>query len=95
MATEVAGEFEWDVGKSQANVRKHGVTFMEAVRAFLDPFAIDFPDLTHPERLVLLGMTMPERLLYVVYTERASSGRLRIISARRATRHEQKNYQDR
>jgi uncharacterized DUF497 family protein len=37
---------------------------------------------------------MPEPLLYVVYTERASSGTLRIISARRATRHEQKNYED-
>jgi uncharacterized protein len=95
MPTEIAGEFEWDVAKSQANVRKHGVTFMEAARAFLDPFAVDLPDLTNPERLVLLGMTMPERLLCVVYTERTSSGRLRIISARRATRHEQKNYQER
>lgn len=45
--------------------------------------------------MVLLGMTMPERLLYVVYTERAPSGRLRIISARRATRHEQKEYEER
>jgi uncharacterized DUF497 family protein len=94
MATEIAGEFEWDVGKSRANVRKHGVTFMEAARAFLDPFAVDLPDLAHPERMVLLGMSMPERLLYVVYTERVSSGRLRIISARRATRHEQKNYEE-
>ncbi|HEY1690986.1 MAG TPA: BrnT family toxin [Polyangiaceae bacterium] len=68
---------------------------MEAARAFLDPFAIDLADATHPDRLVLLGMSMPERLLYVVYTERASSGRLRIISARRATRHEQKSYEER
>jgi uncharacterized DUF497 family protein len=70
--------------KAQANVRKHGVTFMEAARAFLDPLAVDLPDVVHPDRLVLLGMTLPERLLYVVYTERTSSGRLRIISARRA-----------
>jgi uncharacterized protein len=95
MATEIAGEFEWDIAKAQANMRKHGVTFMEAARAFLDPFAVDLPDVTHPERLILLGMSMPERLLYVVYTERTSSGRLRIISARKATRHEQKNYEDR
>jgi hypothetical protein len=95
MATEVAGEFEWDVKKAEANARKHGVTFLEAARAFLDPYAVDLPDVTHPERLILLGMTMPERLLYVVYTERASSGRLRIISARRATHHEQKNYEER
>jgi len=54
MTTEVAGEFEWDVAKAQANLRKHGVTFMEAARAFLDPFAIDLPDVTHPERLILL-----------------------------------------
>lgn len=95
MPTEIAGDFEWDAAKAHANARKYGVTFMEAARAFLDPFAVDLPDAGHPERLILLGMTMPERLLYVVYTERASSGRLRIISARRATRHEQKNYEDR
>jgi hypothetical protein len=95
MATEIAGEFEWDIAKAQANMRKHGVTFMEAARAFLDPFAVDLPDVTHPERLILLGVTMPKRLLYVVYTERTTSGRLRIISARKATRHEQKNYEDR
>jgi uncharacterized DUF497 family protein len=95
MPTEIAGDFEWDVSKARANIRKHGVTFMEAARAFLDPFAVDLADATHPERLILLGMTMPERLLYVVYTERTSSGRLRIISARRATRHEQKNYEER
>ena len=43
MATEVAGEFECDAGKAMTNVRKHGVTFMEATRAFLDPFAVDLP----------------------------------------------------
>ncbi len=94
MATEIAGEFEWDVDKARANFRKHRVTFMEAARAFLDPLGVDLPDLASPERLILLGMTMPERLLYVVYTERTTSGRLRIISARRATCHEQKNYED-
>jgi uncharacterized DUF497 family protein len=95
MPTEVAGEFEWDTDKAQENARKHGVTFMEAARAFLDPFAVDLPDLVHPDRLILIGMTMPERILYVVYTERRPPGRLRIISARRATRHEQKSYKDR
>jgi uncharacterized protein len=94
MATEIVGDFEWDTEKADANWRKHGVTFMEAVRAFIDPFAVDLRDATHPDRLVLLGMTLPERLLYVVYTEKTPSGRLRIISARRATRHEQKNYEE-
>jgi uncharacterized DUF497 family protein len=94
MATEIVGDFEWDTGKADANWRKHGVTFMEAVRAFLDPFAVDLPEATYPDRLVLLGMTLPERLLYVVYTESTPSGRLRLISARRATRHEQKKYEE-
>lgn len=94
-ALEIAGDFEWDIDKAAANVRKHGVSFMDAARAFLDPLAVDLPDIVHPDRLILLGMTMPERLLYVVYTEKTPSGRLRIISARRATRHEQKNYEDR
>jgi hypothetical protein len=71
------------------------LTFMEAVRAFLDPFAVDLPDAAHPDRLVRIGMTLPERLLYVVYTEKTPSGRLRVITARRATRHEQKNYEER
>ena len=66
MAAEIAGDFEWDVERAQKNARKHGVTFMEAARAFLDPLAVDLPDAAHPERLLLLGMTMPERLLYVV-----------------------------
>jgi uncharacterized protein len=70
MATEIVGDFEWDTEKADANWRKHGVTFTEAVRAFIDPFAVDLRDATYPDRLVLLGMTLPERLLYVVYTEK-------------------------
>jgi uncharacterized protein len=66
MATEIVGNFEWDTGKAHANRRKHGVTFMDAVRAFLDPFAVDLRDAIHPDRLALLGITLPERLLYVV-----------------------------
>jgi uncharacterized protein len=89
------GEFEWDAEKSRTNESKHDVSFMEASRAFTDPYAIDLPDLVHPERLLLLGMTMPERLLCVVYTERTSSGNLRIISARKASSHEKKTYQGR
>lgn len=57
MPTEVAGDFEWDTVKALANARKHGVTFMEAVRAFLDPLALDLPDATDPNRLVLIGLT--------------------------------------
>ena len=94
MATVIVGEFEWDEDKEATNERKHGVTFVEATRAFLDPFAFEFPDRSHAERWILLGMTMPDRLLYVVYAERVSTGRIRIISARKASRHETKSYEE-
>ena len=93
MATIIVGDYEWDVAKEAANVRRHGVTFIDATRAFLDPLARDFVDATHPDRWILLGMTIPERLLFVVYTERRASGRIRIISARKATAHEKKEYE--
>jgi uncharacterized DUF497 family protein len=93
--TIVAGDFEWDESKARANFAKHGVSFDDAVRAFLDPLAIGLPDETHPDRWILLGLTLPERLLYVVYTEKTASGRLRIISARKASRHEKKKYEER
>jgi uncharacterized protein len=93
MSTIVVGEFEWDSVKELANIRKHGVTFTEASRAFLDPLGQDFPDETHTDRWILLGMTMPERLLYVVYADRLPSGRIRIISARKATAHEKEAYE--
>ncbi len=95
MATVVVGEFEWHADKAQANLAKHGISFDEAVRAFEDPFGLELADLTHPERFTLIGMTYPERLLFVVYTEMTSSGRIRIISARKATRHEQETYANR
>ena len=44
MRTEIVGDFEWDSAKATANLRKHRVSFMEAVRAFLDPFAVDLRD---------------------------------------------------
>ncbi len=85
-------EFEWDDAKARANERKHGVTFERATRAFEDPFAIaalDDRDDHGEERYILIGMT-DGTLLFVAHTERGE--RLRIISARRATRHEQALY---
>jgi uncharacterized DUF497 family protein len=93
--TIVAGDFEWDEDKARANLAKHRVSFDDAVRAFLDPLAMDLPDDTHRDRWILLGLTLPERLLYVVYTEKTASGRVRIISARKASRHEKKKYEER
>ena len=84
--------FEWDAAKAAANRRKHRVSFAQAAQAFLDPFAVEWIDAreTHgEERSVLLGMSAGV-LLNLVCTER--SDRIRIISARRATRHEQVHY---
>jgi uncharacterized DUF497 family protein len=85
--------FEWDNTKAASNIRDHeGVTFEQAAAAFSDPFAVEWLDERQDygeERGVLLGMTGGQ-LLYVAYTERGDD--IRIISARRATRHEQDIY---
>jgi uncharacterized protein len=88
----MAIEFEWDPDKEAANLQKHGISFTQAAAAFRDPFAIDWIDDREDygeERVVLLGMT-DGSVLTVVYTERDS--RIRIISARRADKHEQEIY---
>jgi len=84
--------FEWDDDKAAENRRRHRVSFEEATLVFGDPFAIEQLDLREAygeERVVLTGMSQGQ-LLTVVYTER--EGRVRIISARKATRHEQDDY---
>ncbi len=85
-------EFEWNDAKAAANFRKHGVAFEQAVFAFLDPFAIEWLDdraVYGEERIILLGRAGGQ-ILSVVYAERDE--RLRLISARRATKHEKDNY---
>jgi uncharacterized DUF497 family protein len=84
-------EFEWDDAKAATNFRKHGVTFEQAAYAFRDPFAVEWIDARAPygARVVLLGMS-GDQILSVVYTERGE--RLRIISARRATKYEKDDY---
>ena len=84
--------FGWDDLKAAENVRNHGVAFAQAALAFRDPFAVEWIDLREgysEERIILLGMT-GNHVLTVVYTERAE--RIRIISARRATKNEQDLY---
>ena len=84
--------FEWDVAKAQSNLAKHGVAFEAACLAFDDLFALDRIDTGGDPaevRYVLTGMANGV-LLTVVYTERGE--RTRIISARKATRHEQREY---
>ncbi len=86
-------EFEWDDDKARANARKHGVTFEEAAQAFLDPFFQQGEaSVTGERREFLLGYSMAQRLLLVIHLERTM--RIRIISARPATRHERKIYEE-
>ena len=87
--------FEWNPKKAEANLSKHGVSFREAVTAFGDPLSMNMADPDHSkgeERSIVLGMSDRYRLLVVSYTER--SPRTRIISARLATRHERKQYEE-
>jgi uncharacterized DUF497 family protein len=84
--------FEWDEAKAAENYAKHGVSFETAIKVFRDPFAIERLDDREDygeERFILIG-TAEEAVVTVAYTER--NGRFRIISARRATRHEQDDY---
>ena len=85
-------EFEWDDAKAAANWRDHGVSFHHAIKAFRDRFAVErFDDREDygEERINRLGMCEGV-ILHVTYTERGD--RIRIISARRAERHEQDDY---
>jgi len=86
-------EFEWDEGKANKNISKHGISFHEASTVFGDQSAITFHDPDHSigeHRFVTFGYSRMNRLLVVAHCERHE--RTRIISARRATRHERKIY---
>ena len=85
-------EFAWHDAKAAENLRHHGVAFDKAVKAFADPFAIEWIDRSGSygeERWNALGMC-EGIILHVTYTERGE--RIRIISARRAERNEQDRY---
>ena len=86
--------FEWDRRKDAANRRKHGVEFAEATAVFDDPLSITIPDPDHTEeeRFVIIGMSKRRRLLVVVHTVRGE--RIRVISARPATRHERHKHEE-
>ena len=87
-------QFEWDDQKAQSNLRKHSVSFDEAVTVFGDPLALSFADTDHSDsehRSRTYGISIQSRLLVVVYTERRNS--IRIISARKATRYEKTIYE--
>jgi uncharacterized DUF497 family protein len=93
VATVTFGDFEWDADKAVANAAKHGVTFEEAATVFLDIDYLLVPDAASPDRVVAIGMSRQARVLFVVHCERGE--RLRMISARRATRREREAYERR
>ena len=90
--------FEWDPRKARANADKHGVTFDDAVTVFVDPNALDGPDLAHSAveaRHLRLGRAADGRVLMVAYTVRRGDDdaeKIRLISARRASRRERATY---
>lgn len=85
--------FEWDAKKARANLTKHGVSFDEAATAFDDKLGAYYPDRLHPERFILIGFSSKSRLLYVVHAE-VDDNLIRIISARKATKHEKAHYEN-
>jgi uncharacterized DUF497 family protein len=87
--------FEWDPRKAEENLAKHGVPFEEAVMVFMDPLARihDDPDHSRLEaREIMVGTSDKKRLLMVSYTENAD--RIRLISAREATKQEREDYEE-
>ncbi len=87
--------FEWYGPKAAANRAKHKVTFQEASTVFGDPLGRTTDDPRHSEdeeRVVLLGQSEKRRLLVVLFTERGDT--IHLISARRATRREQREYEE-
>lgn len=90
--------FEWELAKDRANQRKHGVAFDEAQTVFFDDHALLLDDPDHSEaedRFVILGLSSRLRVLLVCHCYRAKDNVIRIISARRADRHERHDYNDR
>lgn len=91
--------FDWDPRKAASNLRKHKVSFAEAVEVFRDPLALTVVDMGHAdqeERWATLGQVQGRRLVVVVHTWREEGSdhiHVRIISAREATPREIQQYQ--
>ena len=88
-------DFEWSPEKARANLAKHGVTFLEAASVFEDPGSIVVFDEDHSdseERFIIIGYSVKERLLLVAHAD-GREGKIRLISARKATRKEREVYE--
>ena len=88
-------QFSWDARKASQNQKKHGVSFEEAMTVFHDTNAAEFYDPGHSEgedRFLMLGLSWQLRVLVVSYTFKKRQSKIRIISARKATKKETKAY---
>lgn len=88
-------KFEWDENKNRINKSKHGISFEEAQSIFYDDDALMIPDEKHSEeeeRYIMLGFSVRARLLVVCHCYRYSESVIRIISARKATKTESRQY---
>ncbi len=87
-------KFEWNPKKAQKNIEKHGVSFDEAATVFSDPLSMTYDDPDHSygeNRYIIIGLSSLGELLFVSHTETYDA--IRIISARRLTRKERKQYE--
>jgi hypothetical protein len=92
-------DFDWDLAKAMSNTAKHGVTFEEAMTVFRDPLALSQPDpdSVGEERWITLGEAATGNLLLIVHTWTDSApdrSTVRIVSARRPTRNEARQYRE-
>ena len=86
--------FEWDAERALGNLEKHGVSFEEAASSFADPLSLTIADPEHSvgeERWLLLGLSFTGQLVVVAHTERRDT--IRLMSARKATRSERRQYE--
>jgi uncharacterized DUF497 family protein len=87
--------FEYDEYKAWINLKKHRVSFAEAMTVFLDPLSLTIPGPLHSdeeERRIIIGQSVKRRLLVVVHLDRGE--KIRIISARKAVAHERTKYEE-
>ena len=89
--------FEWDEEKNTINKKKHGLSFETAKEVFYDEHAVLFDDPEHSvneERFLIIGMTKSAKICIVSHCYRNADNIIRLISARQATKHEKKLYEE-
>ena len=98
---DLSYNFEWDINKARLNIKKHEISFERAAEIFLDPFAIsifDEENSLQEERWITIGKNSNEVVLVLIHTfsqQENDQYNIRIISARRATKREIKQYEER